>query len=61
MEYRVRMMRLIEYLTGQSSVIPVESTHGAGSPQAQRMAVQQSLMGALELFKKDARVMAGIE
>lgn len=60
-EHRVRMMRLIEYLTGQGSVIPIESTHGAGSPQAQRMAVQQSLMSALEQFKKDARVMAGIE
>ncbi len=60
-EHRVRMMRLIEYLTGQGSVIPIESTHGAGSPQAQRLAVQQSLMSALEQFKKDARVMAGIE
>jgi 4-hydroxybutyryl-CoA dehydratase/vinylacetyl-CoA-Delta-isomerase len=60
-EHRVRMMRLIEYLTGQGSVIPIESTHGAGSPQAQRMAVQQSLMSVLEQFKKDARVMAGIE
>jgi 4-hydroxybutyryl-CoA dehydratase/vinylacetyl-CoA-Delta-isomerase len=60
-EYRVRMMRLIEYLTGQSSVIPVESTHGAGSPQAQRLAIQQALMGVLDQYKKDARIMAGIE
>lgn len=60
-ECRVRMMRLIEYLTGQSSVIPVESTHGAGSPQAQRMVIQQALMGVLDQYKKDACIMAGIE
>jgi 4-hydroxybutyryl-CoA dehydratase/vinylacetyl-CoA-Delta-isomerase len=59
-ENRVRIMRLVEYLTGQSSVIPAESTHGAGSPQAQRIVIQQYLMRALEQFKKDARVMAGI-
>ena len=59
-ENRVRIMRLVEYLTGQSSVIPAESTHGAGSPQAQRIVIQQYLMRALESFKKDVRDMAGI-
>lgn len=60
-ENRVRIMRLVEYLTGQSSVIPAESTHGAGSPQAQRIVIQQHLMRALEQFKQDARAMAGIK
>jgi len=60
-EYRLRIMRLIEYLSGQGSVIPIESTHGAGSPQAQRIVIQGSLMRNIERFKKDAKVLAGIE
>lgn len=60
-ENRVRMMRLIEYLTGQGSVVPIESTHGAGSPQAQKIVIQQALMRQLEQFKQDAKTMAGIE
>jgi 4-hydroxybutyryl-CoA dehydratase/vinylacetyl-CoA-Delta-isomerase len=60
-ENRIRMIRLVEYLTGQSSVIPIESTHGAGSPQAQRIVIQQSLMGVIEQYKRDACVMAGIK
>ena len=60
-ESRIRMMRLVEYLTGQGSVIPIESTHGAGSPQAQRIVIQQTLMRQLERFKQDAKIMAGIE
>jgi 4-hydroxybutyryl-CoA dehydratase/vinylacetyl-CoA-Delta-isomerase len=60
-ENRVRMMRLIEYLTGQGSVVPIESTHGAGSPQAQKIVIQQSLMRKLDRFKQDAKIMAGIE
>ncbi len=55
------MMRLVEYLSGQGSVVPIESTHGAGSPQAQRIVIQNALMGAIERFKKDVKVMAGIE
>jgi len=60
-ESRIRMMRLVEYLTGQGSVVPIESTHGAGSPQAQRIVIQQTLMRQLERFKQDAKIMAGIE
>ncbi len=60
-ESRIRMMRLVEYLTGQGSVVPIESTHGGGSPQAQRMVIQQSLLARLERFKQDAKIMAGIE
>ena len=60
-EHRIRMMRLVEYLSGQGSVVPIESTHGAGSPQAQRIVIQNTLMSAIERFKKDAKVMAGIE
>jgi len=60
-EYRIRIMRLIEYLSGQGSVIPIESTHGAGSPQAQRILIQGSLMRNIERFKKAAKVLAGVE
>ncbi|MDO9558329.1 MAG: 4-hydroxyphenylacetate 3-hydroxylase N-terminal domain-containing protein [Syntrophales bacterium] len=60
-ENRIRMLRLIEYLTGQGSVVPIESTHGAGSPQAQKIIIQQSLMKKIEKFKTDAKIMAGIE
>ena len=60
-ENRIRMMRLIEYLTGQGSVVPMESTHGAGSPQAQKIFIQQSLMQSIDKFKKDAIEMAGIK
>jgi 4-hydroxybutyryl-CoA dehydratase/vinylacetyl-CoA-Delta-isomerase len=60
-ENRIRMMRLVEYLTGQGSVVPMESTHGAGSPQAQKIFIQQSLMQNIDNFKKDAMKMAGIK
>lgn len=60
-ENRIRMLRLIEYLSGQGSVVPIESTHGAGSPQAQKILIQQALMERIEKFKKDAKIMAGIE
>ncbi len=60
-ENRIRMLRLIEYLSGQGSVVPIESTHGAGSPQAQKIIIQQALMERIEKFKKDAKIMAGID
>ena len=60
-ESRIRMLRLIEYLTGQGSVVPIESTHGGGSPQAQRMIIQRTLLQRLERFKQDVKIMAGIE
>lgn len=58
---RIRMMGLVEYLTGQGSVIPIESTQGGGSPQAQRIVIQQILLRQLERFKQDAKIMAGIK
>ena len=59
-ENRIRILRLIEYLTGQGSVVPIESTHGAGSPEAQKIMIQQALAQRIETFKKDAKIMAGI-
>jgi hypothetical protein len=41
--------------------VPIESTHGAGSPQAQKILIQQALMERIEKFKIDAKIMAGIE
>jgi hypothetical protein len=40
--------------------VPIESTHGAGSPQAQKIIIQQALMEKIGKFKKDAKIMAGI-
>jgi 4-hydroxybutyryl-CoA dehydratase/vinylacetyl-CoA-Delta-isomerase len=60
-ENRIRMLRLVEYLTGQGSVVPIESTHGAGSPDAQKMLIQQALAERIEKFKEAAKIMAGIE
>lgn len=60
-ESRIRIMRLVEYLTGQGSVVPIESTHGGGSPQAQRMVIQRTLLPQIDQFKQAAKIMAGIE
>ena len=60
-EHRIRMMRLIEYLSGQGSVVPFESTHGGGTPQTQRIIIQRSLMGNIGRFKEAAKALAGIE
>jgi len=55
-EYRVRMARLVENMTGGTAL--AESMHGAGSPQAQRvMIMRQSNM---EHKKRLARRLAGI-
>lgn len=56
-EDRIRMARLIENMTG--GVALVESMHGAGSPQAQRvMIVRQA---NLESKKRFAKILAGIK
>jgi 4-hydroxybutyryl-CoA dehydratase/vinylacetyl-CoA-Delta-isomerase len=59
-ESRFRMMRLIENLTmGRAAVgYLVESMHGAGSPQAQRIMI--SRLADLEDKKRCARRLAGI-
>jgi len=56
-EDRMRMARLVENMTGGTAL--VESMHGAGSPQAQRvmLARQANLEGKKEL----ARILAGIQ
>jgi 4-hydroxybutyryl-CoA dehydratase/vinylacetyl-CoA-Delta-isomerase len=56
-EHRFRMGRLIENMTGGTALI--ESMHGAGSPQAQRVAMARQ--AGLEMKKKYARALAGIE
>lgn len=55
-ENRVRVGRLIENLTGPTSLI--EAMHGAGSPQAQKVIIQK--LGNLEEKKKLAKDIAGI-
>ena len=56
-ENRIRIGRMIENLTGPTSLI--EAMQGAGSPQAQRVMILRQ--GDLEAKKKLARVIVGIE
>lgn len=56
-ENRVRLGRLIENLTGPTSLI--EAMHGAGSPQAQKVMIQK--LGEIEKKKQLAKEIAGIK
>jgi 4-hydroxybutyryl-CoA dehydratase/vinylacetyl-CoA-Delta-isomerase len=56
-ENRLRILRLIENLTGGTAL--VESMHGAGSPQTQK--VMYARLGKLEMKKMMAKKIAGIE
>ena len=56
-ENRYRIARLIENMTGGTAL--VESMHGAGSPQAQR--VMLARQANLEMKKKMAQRLAGIK
>lgn len=60
-EARVRMMRLIENLTGGTAL--VESMHGAGSPQAQKIMIfrNSSIKGKKKLAESLAGVNTGKE
>lgn len=56
-EDRIRMLRLLENMTG--GVALVESMHGAGSPQAQR--IMYSRLSNIEEKKKCAMEIAGVK
>ena len=56
-EHRIRIARLIENMTGGTAL--VESMHGAGSPQAQRIMILRQ--ANLERKKQLALVLAGIK
>jgi 4-hydroxybutyryl-CoA dehydratase/vinylacetyl-CoA-Delta-isomerase len=56
-EDRIRMCRLLEVMTG--GVALVESMHGAGSPQAQR--IFYSKLANLEAKKAAAKKLAGVK
>jgi len=56
-ESRMKILRLIENMTGGTAL--VESMHGAGSPQA--MKVMYSRLGKLDMKVKMAKKVAGIE
>jgi len=58
-EERIRIVRLVEYLIGQSSIIPTESVHGAGPSATQRLMIRAA--SNLDYLKRCARLMAGIE
>jgi 4-hydroxybutyryl-CoA dehydratase/vinylacetyl-CoA-Delta-isomerase len=55
-EHRFKMARLIENMTGGTAL--VESMHGAGSPQAQRVVMARQ--SGIEMKKKYAKTLAGI-
>lgn len=55
-ENRLRILRLIENMTGGTAL--VESMHGAGSPQTQK--VMYGRLGKLDMKKKAAAKLAGI-
>ncbi len=57
-ENRVRMARLVEYLVGQGSIVPTESSHGAGPAAVQRLMIR--LSNNLNYLKRRAIKMAGI-
>ncbi len=56
-ESRIRILRLIENMTGGTAL--VESMHGAGSPQTQK--VMYGRLGKMDMKKKMARRLAGIQ
>ena len=57
-EERIKIGRLIEAMTGGTAM--VESMHGAGSPQAQRIMIfrEGDLQKKMQLAKKLARISA---
>lgn len=58
-EDRVRITRLLEYLVGQGSIIPTESSHGGGPAAVQRLGMRMN--NNLNYFKGRAIKMAGIK
>jgi len=56
---RVRITRLVEYLVGQGSIVPTESTHGGGPAAIQRLAIRQGTN--LNYLKACAKKMCGIK
>jgi 4-hydroxybutyryl-CoA dehydratase/vinylacetyl-CoA-Delta-isomerase len=58
-ENRVRITRLVEYLAGQGSIVPTESSHGGGPAAVQRLMIR--LSGNLNYLKGRAMKMAGIK
>jgi len=59
-EARIRMLRLIENISMGLGAIgyQIESMHGAGSPQAQKIMIERSVN--IELKKELAKSLAGI-
>lgn len=58
-EDRVRITRLVEYLVGQGSIVPTESSHGGGPAAVQRLVLRQS--NNLNYLKERAKQLAGIK
>ncbi len=56
-EYRIRMLRLLENMTSSTSFL-IESMHGAGSPEAQRIMLRRQY--SLEESRKTAEKLAGL-
>jgi len=56
-ENRIKILRLIENMTGGTAL--VESMHGAGSPQTQK--VMYARLGKIDMKKKMAKKLAGVQ
>lgn len=56
-ENRMKILRLIENMTGGTAL--VESMHGAGSPQTQK--VMYARLGKIDMKKKMAKKLAGVQ
>ncbi|ATW26321.1 4-hydroxyphenylacetate 3-hydroxylase N-terminal domain-containing protein [Candidatus Formimonas warabiya] len=59
-ENRIRITRLIEYLSGQSSVIPAESVLGGGAPETQRVMIRAMFRRKSKQLMARAKELAGI-
>ena len=58
-ENRVRITRLVEYLVGQGSVVPTETSQGAGPAAVQRLSMRMAFN--MNYFRSCAEKMAGIK
>jgi 4-hydroxybutyryl-CoA dehydratase/vinylacetyl-CoA-Delta-isomerase len=59
-EDRIRIIRLIEYLSGLSSVIPAESVLGGGAPETQRVMIRAMFRRKSKQLMSLAKHLAGI-
>ena len=60
-ENRMKMMRLMEYLTGIGNILVAESSQGGAPTASQQMVVTGDLRKNLEEYKRKVLKLAGIK